>query len=430
MQYNSEYKDLIVRFYYKDGKKAMRTEQDLRTLLNVNISSPFLEEAYKKALQQPDEPEWLTEDYIRKLHAEYGIFPENLETLVLAAKKVSQIRELCLFAKVLCNIIGLRVRSEEAFQRFELPKASDDVKDTMAYDCVAIFPILAHIRSSWKELEARGIEESILRERFSMVDQRLSLFTEKVGRPVWGKGAFMVYGAFVYPGELKIGRLRFEWVEHSAYPVKVFVNREGELKLMMDGVTLHAGGHVLGSYGFTEGEGSYFAEVSESTDAYEGYLVDSETHLAQNFRTMLSKEEWRLAFAPGDAYIMVHIGSGGGFDAVECENSFKKAREVFTRCFPEYDFKGFLTNCWMLGPGLEPALKEGSNIKTFRNYFHIFPERSDANDLFLYVFEKNVRTPGEVDIDALQEKTSLQRGVKELLQKGTYIHEFNGFFLW
>lgn len=404
--------------------------RDLRKVLNIDISSPYWEEAYEHAIQESGQPEWLTEAYIRELHAEYEIFPENLEMLVLAAQKVSQIEELCIFAKVLRYIIGLRTGAKDAFPSFELPIAPNHVEDTMAYDCVAIFPILAHIRPSWKELEARGIEADVLRLRFSMVDRWLSGTTQKVGRPFWGKNDFLVYGAFVYVTELTLERLRFQWVEHSPYPVKAFANCDGELRLMMDGVTLHASGHVLGTYGFTEETGSFYAEVCENEEEYVGYLVDSKTHLTQNYRTKLSKKEWRLVFAPGDAIIKVHIAPGAGFDAEACEKSFAKARALFARSFPEYDFKGFLTHTWLLGPALEPALREGSNIKNFRKYFHVFPAQSDAKDVFLYVYKMSVKSPDDVVIDDLPEDNSLRKGVKEQLQNGNFVYEFNGFIAW
>ena len=34
-------------------RSAVKMEQDLRTVLNVKISSPYWEDAYKRALQEP-----------------------------------------------------------------------------------------------------------------------------------------------------------------------------------------------------------------------------------------------------------------------------------------------------------------------------------------------------------------------------------------
>lgn len=405
-------------------------QQDVRKTLNINIISPYWEEACESVLKEPEIPEWLTGGYYRKLQEEYGIFPENLDLLADAAGKVAENQDLCMLARILYYIIGLRTGSGQAFQEFEVPTAPEGTADTIAYDLVALFPVLAHIRPSWKELEARGVEADVLKVRFTQLDSWITGTIKAEGRPYFSKQGFMWYRAFVYVSELRLGRLRFQWVEHSNCPAKVFVNEKGDLRVMMDGVTLHRSGQVLGTYGFTDEEGSFYAEVSESDDAYVGYGVDEKTHLAQPFRTKLLKNEWKLCFAPGDAVLKVHIAPGPGFDAAGCDEAFAMARELFPRCFPEYDFKGFLTHTWFLGPALEPALREGSNIMNFRRYFQIFPAQSDGIDVFQYVYQKHVNSPAEVVIDELPEDNSLRKGVKEQLQKGNYIYEFNGFIRW
>ncbi len=403
---------------------------ELLKKLNIKITSPYWEEAYEKALKEPAVPEWLTESYLRGLHEEYGIFPQNLELLVEAAGKVAENEDLCMFAKVLHNIIGPHAGSGKAFPEFELPVAPQDTEDVLAYDMVSVFPVIAHIRPSWEGLTERGVEADILKVRFSMIDEWLTNIIKTQGRPSWGKTHFLYYRVFVYVSELRIGRLRFEWVEHSPYPVKAFVNEEGEMRLMMDDVTLHRSGHVLGTYGFADEEGSFYAKVSETEEEYEGYVVDEETHLAQDYPTKLLKKEWKLAFQAGDSIIKVHVAPGSGFTKEECDKSFARAREIFDRCFPEYDFKGFLTHTWFLGPALEPILKEGSNLKNFRKYFTIFPAKSNAQDALMYVYGLHVKNPSEVAIDELPEDNSLKKGLKEQLKKGEYVYEFNGFFLW
>lgn len=402
-------------------------EQDVRKKLNISIVSPYWEEAYEKIQQNPGVPEWLMGVYYRRLHEEYQIFPENLELFVNAVEQIAQNEDLCMLAKIIYEIIGLRTSSGEAFKEFEIPVAPEGTTETLAYDLVALFPVLAHIRPSWKELEKRGVEADVLRVRFSMLDSWISGSVKTEGRPYFSKGSFLVYRAFVYVSELRLGRLRFQWVEHSNFFAKVFVNDKGDIRIMMDGITMHKSGHVLGTYGFTEEEGSFYAKVTEDEENYEGYAVEEETHLAQTVRTKLSKKEWKLCLAPGDAALKVHIAGGPGFGPAECEEAFAMARELFPRCFPEYDFKGFVTHTWFLGPALEPALREGSNIKNFRNYFEIFPAKSNGNDVFQYVYRQNVKTPAEVAIDELPEDNSLRKGIKEQLQKGNYIYEFNGF---
>ena len=60
---------------------------ELLKKLNIKITSPYWEEAYESAVKEPAVPEWLTEDYLKGLDGEYGIFPKNLGLLIEAAKK-------------------------------------------------------------------------------------------------------------------------------------------------------------------------------------------------------------------------------------------------------------------------------------------------------------------------------------------------------
>ena len=125
---------------------------DVRKQLNINIESPYWDSAYRLALSQPGVPEWLCEEYIRALHSELGLFPRNSEIIISAIPHIVQVPELCLLAKTLYHILASKKNFSEAFTSFELPKSPKGVNNTIGYDCFALFPIIAHLRPSWKEL--------------------------------------------------------------------------------------------------------------------------------------------------------------------------------------------------------------------------------------------------------------------------------------
>ena len=148
--------------------------QDVRDALGIKIESPYWDEAYKKALSEPLIPEWLTEEYIRSIHEKYGFFKKNLEVIVSAAPHIAKVPELCILAKTLYHILGKRKKYSEAFTAFEVPKAPEGCDNPIGYDCVCGFPILGHLVPSWKELEEKGVEESIIAPSLTTLD---SLFT-------------------------------------------------------------------------------------------------------------------------------------------------------------------------------------------------------------------------------------------------------------
>lgn len=403
---------------------------DIRKQLNINIQSPYWDEAYSCALSEPGVPEWLCEEYIRTLHTDLGLLPQNLETIIFAIPHIVKVPELCLLAKTLYHILASKKGFSEAFTAFELPKAPEDETNSIGYDCFALFPILAHLRPSWEELEARGIEKSVLTDSLLWADSLFTSDSEKAGKPFFSAEMFQSYGVAIYINSLIIGRLRFEIHKNSNRPARIFADSNGELCVLMDNVMLHKSGHILGSYSCTENAGAYPADFAETEDSCEGYAVNKESGLAENFRTTLSKKEWKPVYIPGDNAIKVHIPYGGKLDKASCADSFKRAREIFTHCFSEINFKCFLICCWMLSPELKDILSPESNIIAFQERFTVFPAKSSALGAFLYVFGIKAQSVSDIDIGELPEKNSLACGIKEKALSGKYIHQFNGFIPW
>ena len=403
---------------------------DIRKELNIDIQSPYWDEAYNLAFTSPDVPEWLTEEYLRGLHASLGVLPKSLKTLVSAIPHIVKVPALCLLAKTLYHILATKKGFGEAFTSFELPKAPEGEENTIAYDCVVIFPIIAHLRPSWEVLRARGIEESVCRDSLLWADSLFSGDSEKAGKPYFSLGMFKAYGVAIYVNSLIIGRLRFELYQNSERPARVFENKNGEFCVLMENTRIHRSGQILGSYGATDEDGAYDADFKETEDAYEGYAVNKKTRLAENFRTRLSKKEWKQVYASGDSAIKVHIPYGGKLDKESCEDSYRRAKEIFEKSYPEYDFKGFLICCWMLSPELRDILSPESNIIAFQDKYTVFPSKSSAADAFLYVFKKEVSSVSDISIEELPEDNSLMQGVKKKALEGKYIHQCNGFFPW
>ncbi len=403
---------------------------DVRKALNIKIESPYWDDAYKLALNEPQIPSWLTEEYARILHKECGVLTNTLDNVLKAIPYIQQVPDLCLLAKTLYHILATQKNFSNAFTEFELPTAPETVENPIGYDCVAFFPIMAHIRPSWEILEKRGIEKDILTSSFFWADRFFQVSSETAGRPFFGTDKFKLYDLAIYLEHLMIGRLRFEIHKNSNRPAKIFENKQGELCILMDNTLLHKTGHILGSFGCTDEAGAFEADFIETDEYYEGYAVDKTTKLAQNFRTRLSKKEWKPVFTPGDNAIKVHIPNGGKLDKESCESAYQKARDIFTNCFPETHFKGFLIGCWMLSPELKDILSPQSNIIEFQNKYEIFPLKNNAADAFMYVFGIKGTPIDQIDFANLPEANSLMRGLKAKALEGKFIHQFNGFIPW
>lgn len=405
-------------------------KMDIRQILGVNIQSPYWEQAYRLALQEPEQPDWLTEKYLRQMHNDWGILPENLEVLVSALRLLVQEKPLCLFIKTLLHILELHKPFGECFSEFEMPAAPDGTENTLAYDCIGIFPLLAHVPVVREEMAALGIDPETLRQFFAVLDSGVSECTESAGRPYYSKYYFSAHWSFVFYQSLTIGRLRFERAEQTVFPVRIFINAAKETEILMDGVTVHRSGHILGAGGCTDTEGSFDANFAETEDAYEGYPTDRETGLVKPTRIRLLKSRWRMVYRSGDGIMKVHVPFRGRLDRELCAQSYQKARELFKCCFPEYTSAGFTINTWLLAPELNSVLREDSNILAFGRDYHKFPMASSGKDIFEYVFKQSVPELIRLDVESLPETTSLQRNVKDMCRKGVIFHEFGGFIPW
>lgn len=402
---------------------------DIRKSLNITIESPYWDMAYEKAISEPL-PEWLTESYIREIHGEYGFFSKNLETIVSAIPHITEVPELCLLAKVLYHILDTKKNFNEAFTHFEAPKAPQGTTNTIGYDCVLGFPVLAHLVPSWKALEKRGIERDVIADSLVTVDHLFTYSEEEVGRKAFTEQFFRMYGNAIYINYLKIGRLRFEIFENSNRPARIFENNNGEHKVIMCNCVLHKSGHILGAYGFESKEGSYEAEFTETDKEYIGYAVNEKTGLCEKVPSRLDKKEWTPVYVPGDNGLKVHIPYGDRLTKEACEDSYRRAKEIFERCYPEIHFDGFHLFCWMLSPELCDILPESSNIIEFQSKYTVFPAKDNAVDAIMYVCgikEENVHSVNPKD---LPEGNTLQRGIKKKALEGTLIHQHYGFFKW
>ncbi len=404
---------------------------DIRGLLSVKISSPYWDEATEKAKKDPKIPEWLTEEYISALQKDYNIFPQNYNHIISAIPHIVRVPELCMLAKILYHIVGMRFLPDEAFPEFELPKVCDGSENAMAYEMFSIFPVIAHIRDAWKEYAERGIGDDIIAETFRHgVDELLSYRIEQDGRPRYTEREFLLYRGCTYNAQLIIGRLRYEIHQNSNRPAYLFRNKDGEIRILMANQRIHKSGYILGSGIFKDEEGSYDPDFFENESFYEGYEVNEKTRLANDYRTRLEKSVWTPVFIPGDSVIKVHIPWGKRLDDKACKESLERAEKLYKRCFPEIDFKGFVCCCWMLSPELRDVLKKDSNIILFQDRFNVFPAMNTALDVYLYVFGMDVSSIDEIDFEKLPEENSLMRGVKRKALEGKYVHQFNGFIPW
>ncbi|WP_375423250.1 acyltransferase domain-containing protein [uncultured Friedmanniella sp.] len=131
----------------------------------------------------------------------------------------------------------------------------------------------------------------------------------------------------------------------------------------------------------------------------------------------LGRLQFNLELLPTGWVVSTHIPQSGRLDAAAVDDSFARAATFFPRHFPERPATDFWCHSWLLDPALAQALDPASNMARFQRRWHLYgdPMPGDEDALF-FTFARR----GEVDLDTLPQRTSLQRVIVQRLQAGEH----------
>lgn len=126
-----------------------------------------------------------------------------------------------------------------------------------------------------------------------------------------------------------------------------------------------------------------------------------------------------VPFDQGDLLIGAHIPETGPLGPEECLASFRRAGEFFATHFPDPPIRYASCGSWLLDPQLAEYLRPDSNIIRFQRMFTPLPEEKPGDkDVLEFVF----RRVGDVDLDSLEQNTTLERAVVTHLRSGRNWH--------
>ncbi len=121
--------------------------------------------------------------------------------------------------------------------------------------------------------------------------------------------------------------------------------------------------------------------------------------------------------------IAVHIPSDAKLTCENCNNTYIKAREFYSKHYKQYSNAYFTCKTWLLSPQLKKLLSKSSNILNFEKYYTIYGfEESDQFKNWVFGHE-------EMKVEDYPENTSLQRAVKKHVLQGGKIGVGSGIIL-
>ena len=115
-------------------------------------------------------------------------------------------------------------------------------------------------------------------------------------------------------------------------------------------------------------------------------------------------EEQKEKLPPGAHVINCHVQQGAILSTEAVNASFLDAQALFSKLYPETEFKAFLCYSWLLYPDMQKLLPEDSKIKAFSKNFEIISKVSDNEQAFENLFGKVYKRPPK-----LKKPTSLQK---------------------
>lgn len=119
----------------------------------------------------------------------------------------------------------------------------------------------------------------------------------------------------------------------------------------------------------------------------------------------------KLPFDCGEKVIYIHIPQGEKLIYDDCVKSINDAKTFFKTYFPDYQFKYFFCESWLLYEGNANFMKQDSNILKFASLFNIAYSVKEQSQAIKRIFGEK-----RENADDYPEKTSLQKAAKEYIQ--------------
>ncbi len=118
-------------------------------------------------------------------------------------------------------------------------------------------------------------------------------------------------------------------------------------------------------------------------------------------------------FDCGEALIYIHIPQGEKLIYSECISSIKNAVEFFNKYFPDYSFRYFFCESWLLYDDNYLFMQPSSNIMQFSSMFDVICSKDIDSQAIERIFGKR-----QLNKKKYQENTTLQRAAKAHLING------------
>jgi len=121
----------------------------------------------------------------------------------------------------------------------------------------------------------------------------------------------------------------------------------------------------------------------------------------------------KLPFSYGEKLVYIHIPEGEKLEKEKCIDAIKQAGEFFDTHFPDYNYKYYFCESWLLFEGNRDFMAEGSNILNFMALFDVRCSVKIDAQAIERIFGKRCIIKRHYP-----ENTDLQKRAKKYIQSG------------
>lgn len=123
-----------------------------------------------------------------------------------------------------------------------------------------------------------------------------------------------------------------------------------------------------------------------------------------------AKELRRAPVRRKEPCINIHIPAGMPLDEAECTDSIEASKRFFGTFYPDYNYRYYFCESWLLDPQNHNVMQTGSNILKFAERFEIVSSHRYNQQAIEWIFGERKK-----DVTLYPENTTLQRNVKKYL---------------
>ena len=384
-------------------------------------------EIYDSVMDQYDKYgcEFADPVFYDKLGDRYNVLREYREYYKEAAEKIAEDENLARLLMLVTTVARDRAHAVDEFNAFT-PPAHPEGKRDIKYDMFTGLVMCATYDYTYGLLTAHHVPQKHIDYIMNIYGAMISTFKARnggaPGAMSWTWYQRTAVEAILY----RTGRLEIEINLKFGERITVFENiATGEIVSLATKGKFHRDGMILGSKYYEDEEGSFEAAIEETDEAWIGFAYDERGFADTTKKVTLAKNEWKVLIKPGDPVVGLHIPPGGGMTPEKVDAAFAEAKEFLATCYPNFDYKAFKCESWLMDPQLAKILGEDSNITKFVNRFIPACCRSGGRGVFNFVFLQP--NPAAVVVEDLPDDTTLRRKIKQLYLDGGCIYEMHGF---